>query len=153
MNNKYCKTPSNCFSNCRWITVNQCRWIIFFFVRRNPELESVPHSLVPLSDFLQTVTVFYTNRLCLCPKYFLLLQTRCPATWKNSKSPIDFSHFLRPYYKIRFILYLNQHPYKWTWGTDDVGHDVIVIFNLPCKSMQIRIMLQILKSTCKTSVK
>ncbi len=37
--------------------------------------------------------------------------------------------------------------------TDDVGYDVIVVFNLPCKSMQIRFRLQILKLTCKTSVK
>ena len=36
---------------------------------------------------------------------------------------------------------------------DDGGHDVIAIFNLPCKSMQIRFTLQILKLTCKTSVK
>ena len=38
-------------------------------------------------------------------------------------------------------------------GSDDGGHDVIAIFNLPCKSMQIGFRLQILKLTCKTSVK
>ena len=36
---------------------------------------------------------------------------------------------------------------------DVVGHDVIAIFNLPCKSIQIRFRPQILKLTYKTSVK
>ncbi len=36
---------------------------------------------------------------------------------------------------------------------DDVGRDVIAIFNLPCKAMQIRFRPQILRLTCKTFCK